>query len=435
MFDEALNYLLSLGHETLAIKLGLTNTERLLEALGSPQKAFPSVQIAGTNGKGSTAVMLEAICRAAGIETGLYTSPHLVHITERIRINRREISREDFARLTTWVRESAERLLAEGRLETLPTFFEHLTAIALMAFSEARVRLAILETGLGGRLDATTTAQAEVVGITPIALDHQEYLGETLSEIAAEKAAIIRPGVTAIVAPQSPAALDVILKRCADCDVAPRVDACEVTVLGADETGRVRATYKTKQGSYENVLLGLRGRHQTTNASVAIALAEALRERGFSIPHAAIIAGLESSTHAGRLELRAGQPAILFDGAHNPAGARALRDFLDEFTKAPITLIFGAMRDKDLHDIAATLFPVAHQLILTQLSNPRAATIETLEQVVPSDFDRNRLTFASSPTKALSVAHRLTQPDGLICITGSLYLIGEMQALIADIHL
>jgi dihydrofolate synthase/folylpolyglutamate synthase len=434
-FDESLKYLLGLGHETLAIKLGLTNTERLLDALGKPQESFPAVQIAGTNGKGSTAVMLEAAARAAGIKTGLYTSPHLVHITERIRINNREISRADFARLTTWVRESAQRLLDEGRLETLPTFFEHLTAIALVAFSEARVQLAILETGLGGRLDATTTAQAEVVAITPIALDHQEYLGETLADIAAEKAAIIRPGVTAIVAPQSPEALDVILKRCADCGVTPRVNACEVNVLGADETGRVRATFTTKEGSYENVLLGLRGRHQATNASVAIALVEALRERGFSIPHAAIIEGLESSTHAGRLELRAGQPSILFDGAHNPAGARALRAFLDEFIKAPITLIFGAMRDKDLHDIASTLFPIPHHLILTCPSNPRAATLEMLEQVVPSNFNRERLTLALSPTEALKATHRLTPPDGLICITGSLYLIGEMQAFMADTHL
>lgn len=430
MFDEALNYLLSLGHETLAIKLGLTNTERLLEALGNPQKTFPSVQIAGTNGKGSTAVMLEAVARAAGIKTGLYTSPHLVHITERIRVSNREISRDDFARLTTLIRETAKRLLDEGGLETLPTFFEHLTAIAFVAFSEARVELAILETGLGGRLDATTTAQAEIVAITPIALDHQEYLGETLGEIAAEKAAIIRPGVAAIIAPQSPEAFNVILKRCADCGVAPRVDECEIKMLDADKNGRVSATFKTKEGSYENVLLGLRGRHQTTNASVAITLAEALRERGFSIPREAIVEGLESSTHAGRLDLREGQPAILFDGAHNPAGARALRDYLDEFIKAPITLIFGAMRDKDLREIASTLFPVAHQLILTQPSNPRAATIELLEQALPSDFEINRLTLAPSLTEALRAAHRLTPPDGLVCFTGSLYLIGEvMQAM------
>jgi len=427
-FDKALQYLLSLGHETLAIKLGLTNTERLLAALGNPQTSFPSVQIAGTNGKGSTAVMLEAIARAASISTGLYTSPHLVSITERIRINGREISRADFARLTSKVRASAQGLLDEGSLETLPTFFEHVTAIALLAFSEANIQLAILETGLGGRLDATTTALARIVAITPIALDHQEYLGETLSEIAAEKAAIIRPGVTAIVAPQAPEALDVILKRCADCEVTPRFDECKATVLNADETGLVRATFETKEGRYENVLLGLRGRHQATNAAVAIALAEALRERGFSLSPEAIIAGLESSTHAGRLELRDGQPAILFDGAHNVAGARALRAFLDEFIKKHITLVFGAMRDKDLNEIAATLFPIAQHLILTQPSNPRAATLETLARLVPHDFDSSRITLAPSATEALSAARAQTPPGGIICVTGSLYLIGEVQS-------
>jgi dihydrofolate synthase/folylpolyglutamate synthase len=431
-FDESLQYLLSLGHETLAIKLGLDNTERLLEALGNPQTSFPSVQIAGTNGKGSTAVMLEAMAHAAGIKTGLYTSPHLLSITERIRIDNQEISPEDFARLTTRVRETAERLVDEGTLSTLPTFFEHLTAIAFTAFAEARVRLAILETGLGGRLDATTTARAETVGVTPIALDHQEYLGETLAEIAAEKAAIIRPGVTAVIAPQERVALDVILERCAACGVTPRLSACQVKVSGAEDVGRVRATFETKEDRYENVRLGLRGRHQLTNASLAIALAEALRERGFHIPRAAIIEGLASAEHPGRLELRRiGETLILFDGAHNAAGARALRDFLDEFVLEPITLVFGAMRDKDLTEITATLFPVAEHLILTQPANPRAATLETLARLVPHGLDSSRITLAPSASKALSMARAQTPPSGIICVTGSLYLIGEVQNIIS----
>jgi dihydrofolate synthase / folylpolyglutamate synthase len=427
MFPEALQYLLSLGHETIAIKLGLTNTERLLEALGNPQQSFPSVQIAGTNGKGSVAAMLASICCAAHLKTGLFTSPHLVNITERIRINNQEISREAFARLTTQVRESAQILLHEGRLETLPTFFEHVTAIALLAFRETKVQLAILETGLGGRLDSTTTARAETVAITPIALDHQEYLGETLAEIAAEKAAIIRSGVTAVIAPQEPEALEVIFKRCADCDLTPRVAECVAKVLDADETGRLLVTFETKQARYEKVRLSLRGRHQATNASVAISLAEALRERGFSIPNSAIIEGLERSIHTGRLDLRAGQPQILFDGAHNAAGARALREYLDEFIKAPITLVFGAMRDKDLRAITATLFPAAQRLILTQPSNTRAATLETLASFVPPDFNRSRLTLAPTVAEALRAAYELTPSSGLICVTGSLYLIGEVM--------
>ncbi len=169
-FEEALSYLLSLGHETLTIKLGLRNTETLLAALGDPHREFPSVQIAGTNGKGSTAVTLASICRAAGIRTGLFTSPHLISITERIRIAGEHVSETDFARLTTQVKECAAELVAQGRLETLPTFFEHVTAIALLAFREAKVELAILETGLGGRLDSTTAAGADIVAITPVAM-------------------------------------------------------------------------------------------------------------------------------------------------------------------------------------------------------------------------------------------------------------------------
>lgn len=428
-FDDALQYLLSLGHETLAIKLGLANTERLLEALGRPQSFFPVVQIAGTNGKGSTAAMLDAAARAAGIKTGLYTSPHLVSITERIRIDGHEIDRADFARLTARVRSTAERLCESGSLDTLPTFFEHVTAIALAAFKEAQVQLAILETGLGGRLDSTTAARAGMVAITPLALDHQEYLGVTLAEIAAEKAAIIRPGVTAIIAPQPAEALEIILKRCADCAVAPRVDDCAVETLGAERAGRLRVNFRTQHDRYEKVLLGLRGRHQSINASVAIRLAEALRERGFDISRADIIRGLEGAEHPGRLELRQGQPALLFDGAHNAAGARALAAYLDEFVKAPVTLIFGAMRDKDLTEMAAALFPLARRVILTQLENPRAATVETLARAALSCLKPGRLTLASTALEALRVAREQTPPHGIICVTGSLYLVGEVMKL------
>ncbi|PYS28102.1 MAG: hypothetical protein DMF75_19305, partial [Acidobacteria bacterium] len=222
-FEQSLSYLLSLGHETLTIKLGLANTETLLAAFGNPHERFPSVQIAGTNGKGSTAVMLDAICRAAGIRAGLFTSPHLISITERISINGEQISRDDFARLTSKVKTAAEELLKQRRLETLPTFFEHVTAVALLAFCEAKVDVAILETGLGGRLDSTTAAGAEIVAITPIAMDHEEYLGDTLAKIAAEKAAIIRPEVTAVVAWQPAEALEVILEQCQRSRIEPRL--------------------------------------------------------------------------------------------------------------------------------------------------------------------------------------------------------------------
>jgi dihydrofolate synthase/folylpolyglutamate synthase len=430
-FDDALRYLLSLGHETLAIKLGLRNTLRLLEALGQPQRAFPKVQIAGTNGKGSTAVILDAICRAAKIKTGLYTSPHLINITERIRIAGQEITKEEFARLATRVRATAQGLCDAGELAALPTFFEQVTAIALLALKDAQVQLAILETGLGGRLDATTAARAEVVAITPVALDHQEYLGHTLPEIAAEKAAIIRHRVTALIAPQLPEALAVILSRCDACGVTPRLCGDEWLMMEADETGRVRVSFKTARDEYENVLLGLRGRHQLTNATLAVELAETLREeRGFNIGRAEIIDGLENARHAGRLEMIEGHPSMLFDGAHNVAGARALRDYLDEFARQPLTLLFGAMRDKDLTEIASLLFPVAHRLVLTSPANPRAATVETLARAVPFNFDSSKITLAPTASEALRAARAQTPRDGLICITGSLYLVGEMQGML-----
>lgn len=406
-FDDAVTYLLSLGHETLTIKLGLTNTERLLAALDKPHKSFPSVQIAGTNGKGSTAAMLESICRAAAIRVGLFTSPHLISITERIRIDGENISESNFARLTLQVKQTAEELVDRGELQTLPTFFEHVTAIALLAFREANVALAILETGLGGRLDSTTAAGANVVAITPIAMDHEEYLGHTLIEIAAEKAAIIQPGVTAIVAPQESEALDVITQRCREAGVSP-------IMVAAKDVGA-------------HIKLGLRGRHQLVNAATAIALAEALRSHGFAISHDAIVNALQEVKHPGRLELWDTRPPVLFDGAHNPAAARALRDYLDEFIHQPITIVFGAMRDKHIGEIAEILFPVAERIILTELDNPRAATIEQLRAAVPSNFDPARIHEARSAAQALDVARELTGPSSLILVTGSLYLVGAAQ--------
>ncbi len=430
-FEEALQYLLSLGHETLAVKLGLRSTELLLEKLDNPHKRFASVQIAGTNGKGSTAVMLDSICRAAGISTGVYTSPHLVSITERIRIGGSEISQGDFARHLTAVSLAAENLVSHSKLEALPTFFEQVTAIALLAFREAGVRLAILETGLGGRLDATTVAAAETVAITPLALDHQEYLGETLDEIATEKAAIIRPGVTAIIAAQPAQALKVILRRCAEVKVEPNIEIepSRNRVDQVTDDGRLVVTFETNETRYENVLLGLRGRHQVVNTSVAIRLAEALGKQGFEISKAAIIEGIETATHAGRLELHDGQPAWLFDGAHNPAGAQALRRFLDEFVKRPVTLVFGAMNDKRLEEIATILFPGADRLILTQPESPRAAEVERLKQLATRIVNSQKVTAARSVSEALQQAKDVTPSDGLICVTGSLYLLGEVKAI------
>jgi len=405
-FAAAVEYLLGLGNEILTLKLGLRNTELLLQSLDNPEHAYPAVQIAGTNGKGSTAAMLDSICRAAGIRSGLYTSPHLVSITERIRLAGEQISEADFARHTTTVREASEHLVASGQIEAMPTFFEQMTGIGLLAFRDARIELAILETGMGGRLDSTTAAQADVVAITRIAMDHERHLGETIEQIAGEKAAIIRPGVKAILAKQQPEALSVLLHRCAETGVEP--------VLADSAPATVDVT---------QIRIGLRGRHQIDNARVAIQLAESL-----SIPSDAIVAGIETTHHPGRLELISNEPSVLLDGAHNPAGAETLRDYLNEFNRRPLTIVFGAMADKKLERLGEILFPLADCLILTKIDNPRAAPLDALESIA-SRFALKSVIKSETVTDALQAALRNTPREGLICVTGSLYLIGEWKQI------
>jgi dihydrofolate synthase/folylpolyglutamate synthase len=435
-FSDATQYLLSLGHETLTMKLGLRNTELLLESLGDPQKSYESVQIAGTNGKGSTAVMLDSICRAAGLSTGLYTSPHLVSITERIRINGNEITEDSFAKLTSEVRIAADNLVASGKLQALPTFFEHVTAIALLAFREAGVTLAILETGLGGRLDATTAARARTVAITPISVDHQEYLGETLAEIAAEKAAVIRPDSVVAVAPQPEEVHRVILDRCLELGISPAWATADIH----KHDNKPGFTFRTEQHTYDDVLPTLRGAHQLTNAATAIAVAERLASQGFPISHEAIIKGLQTARHRGRLEVFEtsdgdDQKILVFlDGAHNPAGAAALRAYLEgaqDLNNNPITLVFGAMADKQLDQMAAILFPLAARLILTQARNPRAARVQDLQQLaekyapeVPTEV---AIDSSAAMERSVSIAHQ----NESICVTGSLYLVGEVRQWLA----
>lgn len=436
-FAEANQYLLSLGHETIAIKLGLRNTELLLESLGNPHKSYKSVQIAGTNGKGSTAAMLESICRAAGVSVGLYTSPHLVSITERIKIGGDEISKDAFARLASEVRLAAESLVTSENLEALPTFFEHVTAIALLAFREAGVELAILETGLGGRLDATTAVRAGAVAITPISLDHQEYLGETLVEVAAEKAAIIRPNSIVVVSPQPEVVRRVIVERCRECGVTP---AWTTEDISDPELNCVR-TFRTEKDVYEKVRLALRGAHQLTNAATAIALAEALGSEGFAISRDAIIEGLGTARHPGRLEAfqtstdDAEKVFVLLDGAHNPAGAEALRVYLEHtrhLKNAPLTMVFGAMADKQLDEMAATIFPIVGHLILTQPRNLRSASVKDLRTLAEKYAPEASTEMIPESDAAIERAISSSPLNTVICVTGSLYLVGEVREWLKD---
>jgi dihydrofolate synthase / folylpolyglutamate synthase len=424
-FKESEKYLLSLGNEVLAMKLGLENISKLLSALGDPQNNYLKVQIAGTNGKGSTVAFLEAICVAAGIKVGATTSPHLVSITERVRIDGAEISEDEFARYATRVRKTAEKLVESGELETVPTYFEQVTAIALTAFAEAQIELAILETGLGGRYDATTAARAEIVAITPIDYDHQNILGNSLTEIAAEKAAIIREDTRVLIAPQKDEAKKVILGKCREVGAEPIWAITDVKLIENLTDSLLYLNFKTAETNYKAEFL-MQGKHQWTNATLAINIAENLRDDKFKISKVAIETGLETARHKGRLEFYKG---ILFDGAHNISGAKALREYLDEFVNQPITMIFGAMRDKDLTEIAEILFPKANNLILTVPENERSMKISDLLKFIPKDY--TKATFETlTVSEAISKAQKVSSEDSLILVTGSLYLVGEAQKVL-----
>ena len=429
-FEEAQSYLYSLGNEVETMKLGLENITALLIALGEPQSKYKKVQVAGTNGKGSVCAFLDSICREAEIRTGLYTSPHLVSITERIKIDGVDIAEDEFARLATHVRETAESLLAEGKLEYRPTFFEQVTAIALLAFAEHNVELAILETGLGGRFDAVTAAYAEIAAITRIDLDHQEYLGETIEEIAAEKAAIISgPSLSLVIGAQPDAALRVLRERFVEMDV---LDTDELyTRWSVRKSDKNSVSVETSRHLFPRVTLGLKGDHQIENAETALNLAKVLRfEHGFEgrLDDGAIIDGLTAARHPGRLEYVAEN--IVLDGAHNPGGARALQDYLEEFEPRPITLLFGAMRDKAVDEIAAILWPLAEKVILTQPSNSRALTAEELSRAAPESFDEGKIFKTGTVEEAIEKARSITPKDGVIVVTGSLYLVGEVRRLL-----
>ena len=297
-FQETLDYLYDLGYELSVKKFGLENTFTLLNALENPEKNYLKIQIAGTNGKGSTCAFLESICIEADIKAGKYTSPHLISITERICIDGREISEKKFAEYATVIRNVSEKLIEDGKLEALPTFFEQVTAIALKYFADEKIEIAILETGLGGRFDSTTAAQAEIVAFTPIDLDHQHILGNTLGEIASEKAAIIRSDTKVVISDQNPECLTVILEQCKKNEVLPILNNCRFAEKNTEEY-----FFLTNENSYFLNHLGLAGEHQFQNACLAIDIAELIKKDfKFEISNTAIKTGLKNARHKGRLE-------------------------------------------------------------------------------------------------------------------------------------
>lgn len=431
--EEAIAYLYGLGNEMLAMKLGLENVLALASVLDEPQTKFPAAHIAGTNGKGSTAAMTARIAEAAGLRVGLYTSPHLVSITERIRVNGKEIAPDDFARLASVVRAAAERLVDERILPAAPTFFEQVTMIAYLYFAEENVDLAVLEVGLGGRLDATNICEPIVTAITPVGFDHQQYLGDTLASIAGEKAGIVKPGVPVVVAPQHEEAMRAIVRRCETLKAPLIATSAPLELEAADDPeniGRYRFRYRTPHGEY-TAQLGLRGRHQIANAVTAIHIAEQLQRAGFDIPSSAILEGLSNAEWPGRLEMiriSPSQAPLLLDGAHNADGAHALRDFLDEhFHSTPITILFGAAADKAIGEMSEILFPPASQIIVTRIASPRAADPNEIAEIAHRD-----VICIENAGQALDKALRITPLDGLVCVCGSLFLVGAIKKTISE---
>jgi len=434
-YEESVRALFSLGRELAAPqqarvqKFGLGNITILAEDLGQPQRSSPCVHIAGTNGKGSTAAMLESILRAAGLRTGLYTSPHLESINERIRINGENISDQDFAAAWSRVHSSIEALMASGRLTAHPTFFECITAISFLAFAQHQVDFAIYEVGLGGRLDATNIVAPEIAIITPIDFDHENFLGHSIQEIAAEKAGIIKPGAWVVSASERPEARAVIARRCAEIDARlVEVDATArlENVQSADGLYRAVAAF-THSRKQLTLTPSLPGRFQIRNALTAAIATRLLAERGFPLPDDAIERGIAAANWPGRLERLATQPDLYLDGAHNPAGARELLKFWKEnYDGRRIFLVYGAMRDKAVDEISGLLFPHATAVVLTEPSQPRAISASLLAEI--TSHDAKETVIVRDPREALEAALQLAGPRDVVFVTGSLYLVGELRA-------
>jgi dihydrofolate synthase/folylpolyglutamate synthase len=433
-YESAVRYLLSLGRElaaptqAAAAKFDLENITILLERLGRPDRAFPCVHIAGTNGKGSTAAFLEKILRDAGFRTGLNTSPHLERINERIRISGKEISDERFAEIFTRIHAVIEELLAEGKLRAHPTYFECVTTLAFEAFARGRVDFAVIEVGLGGRLDATNVVTPLVSVITRIDFDHENYLGHSLREIAGEKAGILKPRVPAVFAAQSPEAHEVLVARATELRC-PFVETPELFRVEKEtlEDGCVRATaVETSGGKSFSLEPKLAGRFQLQNVLNALAAARILQNRSYRITDENIVTGIATTEWPGRLERLQTRPDVYLDGAHNPGAARELARFLEEnFAGRKVYLIFGAMRDKAVDEVTGMLFPHAHEVIFTQPGTPRAVSARQLAEMAGDHAAK--FIVIEDAEQALESALSKAGPEDAVFITGSLYLVGELR--------
>ncbi len=454
-YQIAVERMYALGHElaqTSSYKFDLAHMRVLLAALENPERRFPSVLIAGTNGKGSTASTLASILQASGLRTGLYTSPHLLRINERIRINGEWITDGKFALLHDVVERTAERLTEDGELPWHPSFFEMLTAIAFEHFATSKAEIAVLEVGMGGRLDATNVVEPRVSVITDVALDHQKFLGNTVTEIAREKVGIIRAGGVVVTLPQSPAANDVIGNAILDLDAKPLSAVPYVPPVSPAAPNYFKSKSFTTEGTgvteeeretisrYPLQVMGkeilvetpLVGRHQLRNVALAIAAAEELSKQGFGITPETIERGIRETRWPGRFQVipaRSGQPELVLDVAHNPAGAWALRSALSSYYEdRRIIFVFGAMRDKAIGEISEILFPLAECVIATCAENPRSATPEEIREA--ASRMQTELELSRDVRSALERARVRAAADGIVVVTGSIYVVGEaMRAL------
>ena len=468
-YETALARMYALGHElaqTPSHKFDLAHMRVLLAALENPERKFPSVLIAGTNGKGSTAATLASILQASGLRTGLYTSPHLNRINERIQVNGEQIADDKFALLHDLVERTAERLVDEGELPWHPSFFEMLTAMAFEHFATNKVDIAVLEVGMGGRLDATNVVEPRVSVITDISLDHQKFLGNTISEIAREKAGIIRPGGVVITLPQMREANDVIGDAVLERDaravsaaqyvppVSPKADAYVEKYLtaegaenhagNAEKSGLISRYPLHVMGNEILVETALVGRHQLRNVALAIGAAEELAGQGFPVSAETIERGIRETRWPGRFQVVSSVAAafnleFVFDVAHNPAGAWALRSALSTcFPERQLIFIFGAMHDKAIGEIAEILFPLAERVIVTAAENPRSAAPEEIRDAAGRTGAEIEL--SRSVKDAIDVAGKLARSERsvratppvrpVIVITGSIYVVGEAMRVL-----
>jgi dihydrofolate synthase/folylpolyglutamate synthase len=440
-YESAVQKLLALGHELASNrKFDLAHMRRLAQALGNPQRKLKSVLIAGTNGKGSTSATLASIAQTAGYRTGLYTSPHLLRVNERMQINQEPISDAEFTAIYERVEDAAHDLVERGELPWHPSFFEMLTAMAFEYFVSAGVDLAVLEVGMGGRLDATNIVDPLISVITDIDLDHQNFLGNTLPEIAHEKAGILRPKGTVVLLPQHPLVNDTLGREIMERDAraVSAVKHMPSMTPGAHENAGTANAGRNQfplavMGREINVEFPLAGRHQLRNLALAITAAEELNRFGFRITPIDVERGIRSTHWPARFQVFPPEdwfPEVVVDVAHNPAGAWALRAALSAFYEdRPLTFIFGAMRDKAISEIADILFPLADRVIATQAENPRAATPEEIAEL--GAHTHTEILRAESVRAGLERARRLAGRNGVIVITGSIYIVGEALALLS----